>query len=449
MSYPRYLEYKDSGVEWLGEVPKHWEMKRIGHFATSTGGGTPARDKLEFWGGAIPWITPKDMKTEFLHESEETITKSGMANSAASVIGPNRVLIVMRSGILRRYIPVGVNLVATTVNQDMRAIDVSRELIPTFFMRLVQGLNRELLLAWSKQGATVESLESDLLFRTWIPIPPRTEQEAILDFLDRETSKMDTLVAEQEKLIALLKEKRQSVISHVVTKGLDPTVPMKDSGIEWLGEVPEHWGFWKLKHLTNSIIDAEHKTAPYFDDGQYLVVRTTNIKSGRLVLEDAKYTDLKTYTDWTRRGLPEPGDILFTREAPAGEACKVPDNIPVCLGQRTVLVKINQSLSNTDFVIGSLYHGPASVYISMLSQGSTVSHLNMGDIINIPILLPPLSEQIEIAAFLDCETTKIDTLITEAQHAITLLKERRTALISAAVTGKIDVRVPVREVVTV
>ena len=212
---------KDSGIQWLGEIPDHWCLKRIGHFATSIGGGTPSRDKLEFWGGDIPWITPKDMKVEFLNESEETINELGVDNSTASVIGPNQVLIVMRSGILKRYIPVGINLVHTTVNQDMKALDVSREMIPAFFMRFVQGLNRELLLEWSKQGATVESLEYGLMWHTWVPIPPLKEQEEIIDFLKIKTAQIDSLIAEAERAIELLNERRTALISAAVTGKID------------------------------------------------------------------------------------------------------------------------------------------------------------------------------------------------------------------------------------
>ncbi len=214
----------------------------------------------------------------------------------------------------------------------------------------------------------------------------------------------------------------------------------KDSGVEWLGEVPEHWVQTPIKHVLKGVIDTEHKTCAFFDDGSYLVVRTTNIKSAKLILDGAKYTDLEGFIEWTKRGVPAPGDILFTREAPAGEACIVPSNMELCIGQRTVIMRVNHEELVSRFGLWSLYGGVAAKFIADLSQGSTVAHFNMSDICNIPILLPPLREQKNIADFLDLETSKIDTLTAEAQSAITLLQERRTALISAAVTGKIDVR---------
>lgn len=212
---------KESGIEWLGEVPAHWGVKRLGHFCVASGGGTPARENLDFWNGDIPWITPKDMKAEYLADSEEKITELGVTSSSASIIQPNRVLIVMRSGILKHTIPVGINLVATTVNQDIKALDVSRELLPKFFMRLVQGLNTQLLFEWRKQGATVESLETELMFHTRVPVPLLQEQEEILRFLEQELVKIDDLLKEAEHAIDLLKERRSGLISAAVTGKID------------------------------------------------------------------------------------------------------------------------------------------------------------------------------------------------------------------------------------
>ena len=252
------------------------------------------------------------------------------------------------------------------------------------------------------------------------------------------------MIEKQQQLIKLLKEKRQAVISHAVTKGIPnkehPQAPMKDSDVAWLGEVPEHWGMIKLKHITHQIIDADHKTAPYYDDGEYLVCRTTNVKDGKLRLEGGKYTNNSTYEAWTKRGLPEVGDILFTREAPAGEACVYTGEVPLCLGQRMVLFKLDQTRVSPDFVLHSIYSGLADDFVKQLSQGSTVAHFNMADIKNIPLFEPPIDEQVKIVEYLSMVLAKYDSLTSSVFRAIELMQERRTALISAAVTGKIDVR---------
>ncbi|WP_328586393.1 restriction endonuclease subunit S [Photobacterium phosphoreum] len=273
-----------------------------------------------------------------------------------------------------------------------------------------------------------------------IAIPTTNEQTQIAAFLDHETAKIDTLIEKQQQLIELLKEKRQAVISHAVTKGLNPQAPMKDSGVEWLGEVPEHWVQLKLKHVVKNIIDAEHKTAPYFDNSDYLVCRTTNVRNGKLLLDGGKYTNKDTFDQWTQRAIPEEGDILFTREAPAGEACVYDASIPLCLGQRMVLFKLNKNKMLPEFVLHSLYSGLADDFIKQLSQGSTVSHFNMADIQNIPLFEPPFKEQLFIIEYLKKIINKYDAMSDKAASAISLMQERRTAFISAAVTGKIDVR---------
>lgn len=271
-------------------------------------------------------------------------------------------------------------------------------------------------------------------------VPPYNDQLAISRFLDQKTKKIDDIIVLKKKYLKLLREKRQAIIDEVVTKGLDPNVPMKYSGIGWLGNVPAHWVLQKMKYVASKIIDAEHKTAPTFDEGKYYVVRTSNVKKGKLVSVDLKTTTFDVFKKWTMRGLPEVGDLMLTREAPAGEACLVPDVDNICLGQRMVLIKLKKQVISPQFCLYSIYGGLAATYISLLSQGSTVSHFNMSDIYNIPIFLPPYDEQIEINNYLEIKLYQIDKLIDKIIHHTEKLQEYRQALISEAVTGRIDVR---------
>ena len=293
----------------------------------------------------------------------------------------------------------------------------------------------------SKPAINQASIPQSKLVSIQIPIPQsKLEQSEISRFLDHETAKIDALIAEQERLIELLQEKRQAVISHAVTKGLNPDAPMKDSGVEWLGEVPDHWVGCRFKHCLMGLTDAEHKTCPDHEEGEYLIIRTSNIREGILITEGAKYTDANGYKEWTTRCTPQAGDVVFTREAPAGEACIIPEGVTACLGQRTVLMHPRLSKVTPEFLVSSIYSGAAQTFIQNLSQGSTVSHLNMSEIGNMPIALPPLDEQLEINKFTKEKSRKFDVLIKQARASTKLLQERRSALISAAVTGQIDVR---------
>lgn len=150
MSFPKYPKYKDSGVEWLGDVPDHWALKKIKYVATITGGGTPSREKLEYWNGNIPWVSPKDMKAEIIVGAEESITESGLQNSSSTLQPAGRILMVIRSGILQHTIPVGINEVPVALNQDMKAFCFHEDTcVSRFFLRWVQGLNDILLLEWA------------------------------------------------------------------------------------------------------------------------------------------------------------------------------------------------------------------------------------------------------------------------------------------------------------
>jgi type I restriction enzyme S subunit len=322
---------------------------------------------------------------------------------------------------------------------DFHVLRPAKDIVPRFMQ--YQMLTREFIsmVDGSTYGAKMPRANWEFVGNVRCVKPSYVEQEAIVAFLDRETARIDNLIAEKQDFINLLKEKRQALISHVVTKGLNPKVKMKDSGNEWIGEVPERWVKTRLKFHVTNIIDTEHKTIPFVDESAYLVVRTSDIREGELLSAQCRRTDPDSFEEWTRRGVPSAGDVILTREAPAGEACIVPDGLNVCLGQRTVLIRTSQSLLS-EYLVLVIYSDITKTFIDNASMGSTVKHLNMADIPNIPLFLPDLETQAAIVEFTKQELGKIDQIRTETLSSLELLNEHRTALISAAVTGKIDVR---------
>jgi len=217
-----HAKMKPSGIEWLGDVPEHWRLPKLKGLATFSGGGTPSRDNPAYWNGDIPWVSPKDMKAEQIVGAEEAITNEGLSGSASNLLPPGRVLIVVRSGILKHTIPIAINGVAVALNQDMKALSFdSTKCDALFFLRWVQGHNEQLLFAWAKQGATVESIEHSYLAQTLIPLPDIHEQRAIVDYLETELAKFDTLTAEAQRAIDLLQERRTALISAAVTGQID------------------------------------------------------------------------------------------------------------------------------------------------------------------------------------------------------------------------------------
>lgn len=271
----RYPEYRESGVEWIGGIPKAWSMVPLRRLAVFHGGGTPSKKNEAYWSGAIPWVSPKDMKSDVILDTEDHVSEAAIAQSSTKLVTAGAVLVVVRSGILRHSIPAALNAVPVALNQDMKAIVPNERLDARFLRYFIAGNQANLLTRWRKQGATVESIEHDFLANDPIPVPPLRDQNAIIDFLDRKTARIDTLIQKRQTLIDLLREQRTALIDRAVTKGLDPDVPMKDPGIEWLGEVPEQWSYSRFKFLYHTIEQGwspacESRTA---DDGEWGVLK--------------------------------------------------------------------------------------------------------------------------------------------------------------------------------
>lgn len=212
---------KHSGVPWLGHIPAHWDAKRLKFVVSTFGGGTPNTGKPEYWNGDIPWVSPKDMKSDFIEATEDYLTEIGVAESATKIVPVDSVLIVVRSGILRHTIPVARNTVEVSLNQDMKALVADERLRPGFIHWLISGLQEGLLPIWSKQGCTVESIEMDYMSNTVIPLPPVEEQDGILAKIQEITARVDAQAEKVTAVISSLIEYRSSLITHAVTGKID------------------------------------------------------------------------------------------------------------------------------------------------------------------------------------------------------------------------------------
>ena len=273
----------------------------------------------------------------------------------------------------------------------------------------------------------------------WHGVPPHSEQRAIAAFLDRETAKIDALVAKKERLIELLQEKRTALISDAVTKGLDPDVPLKDSGVEWLGGIPAHWEVKQLNRVVTRFVDYRGKTPEKVPFGVPLVT-AKNIKNQMIDFsESQEYIREELYPLWMVRGFPELGDVVVTTEAPLGESAQITDT-KVALAQRIILLKADKDKVTNEYLKYHFVGDSGYCELQTRATGSTAIGIKASHIKASLITIPPIIEQRVIAAFLDRETAKIDALIAKVREVINHLKELRTALISAAVTGKIDVR---------
>jgi len=292
-----------------------------------------------------------------------------------------------------------------------------------------------------KMRAAQPHLNAEELGSCTLVLPDAAEQTFIADFLDRETAKIDGLVAEQRRLIELVTEKRHAVVSHAITKGLNPRAPMKPSGIEWLGDVPEHWEVRRLKFLINnikagpfgsSLTKDEYVSAGYRVYGQEQVI-PNDFTVGDYFISEEKYQELSQCSVL-------PGDILISCVGTFGKIAIVPDDIePGIINPRLLRLRCAEVISG-EYLVEVLRSEVTFAQFELFSRGGTMDIIGIGTLSEIIVAVPPLPEQIQLLRLLRHETAKMDTLTAEAERTIDLLQERRTALISAAVTGKIDVR---------
>jgi type I restriction enzyme S subunit len=434
-----YPTYKESDVEWLGQIPATWGLKRLKRIVHFRGGGTPTKDKIEYWQGEIPWVSPKDMKVSVVLDTEDKITPQAVVESATRMIPAGAVIIVVRSGILAHSIPAALTGREVTLNQDLKALIPGSELIAEYLMYLISGMQRELLLEWKKEGATVESLELELVANTLTPLPTLAEQRVIAAFLDRETARIDALVEKKERLIELLEEKRTALITRAVTKGLDLNVPMKDSGVEWLGTIP---AYWEVKPLYQSLLRATYgftNPMPVADEGPYMLT-ALDIGDGEILYQNARHTTEEAFaTLLTDKSKPTAGDILITKDGTLGRVA-VAGAERICINQSVALLRFDPALITSDFMQNALRATPYQDRMIFEAGGTAIKRIYISRLAKMPAASPPLQEQLEISRFISEHRCRIDSLLRAVRGAIDRLKELRTALISAAVTGKIDVR---------
>lgn len=435
--YQAYPEYKESEVDWVDFFPSHWNRVKLRLITSMYAGGTPSKNIEEYWeDGTIPWLNSGAVNQRLVSKASTFITQDAFINSSAKWI-PKNALVMALAGQGKTKGMVAQLGIDTTCNQSMAAI-VPDALSDSRFLFWWLFSNYQNIRNMSG-GDNRDGLNLELLGNIECPIPSFEEKENIANFLDHETAKIDTLIDKQQQLIKLLKEKRQAVISHAVIKGLSPDAPMRDSDVEWLGEVPEHWVSCALKYYAR-VIDCKHITAEFFDEGIPLV-SISEVKEWYVNLETAKLTNERYYLDLIGgERKPESGDIIYSRNATVGEAALVPDNMPnFAMGQDVCLIRLDSGVL-PEYLLYVLNSGVISNQLDLAMVGSTFKRINVDDIRNFAVALPPYEEQVEIVGELTHILDKYDMLIVNAEKAISLMTERRTALISAAVTGKIDVR---------
>ena len=433
-----YPAYRDSGVEWLGKVPEHWVTWKATHgFRRIRSGTTPKSDVPDYYNGDVPWVTTSELRETIILDTQKKVTARALREYPTLRKYPRGTLLFAMYGATVGRL--GILGIAATVNQACAALAEPLHLSTRFAYYWLQ-MRRPTLILLSAGGGQ-PNLSQDDLRQLRIPAPPMPEQDMIAAFLDRETAKIDALVAKKERLIELLREKRTALITRAVTRSLDPNAPMKDSGVVWLGEIPAHWMVKKLGYLTSigNGSTPSRGEARYWVDGSHPWLTSKKINEGVIVAAE----EFVTQAALRQCHLPRvpAGSILV---AITGE------------GQtrgRTAILSIDSTISQhlayitpdgPEVTAGFLLRLFEARYEWLREEssgsGSTRAALTCEFLRSIRLAFPPPVEQRVIASFLDRETAKMDALIAKVRQAIAHLNEIRTALISAGVTGKIDVR---------
>ena len=409
-----YPDYKDSGIEWIGEIPEHWDVTKLKHMCNKYAlyGANISAD--EYTGSGIRFLRTTDIDDYGnLHGEGVHVTKSAVSN----YIVEDGDILISRSGTIGR------SFLYDSTKHPICAYAgylVRYKSNSSTYSKFIFYFTKSApFIHWINQislESTIGNVNGQKYANMEIPFVPLPEQQAIATFLDRETSRIDALVEKKQQFIELLEERRSALISHAVTKGLDPDVPMKDSGVEWIGEIPEHWDFKKLSYMA-SLKSGENITSTEFEKyGEYPVFGGNGLRG-----YFSKYTHEGEYVIIGRQGALC-GNINYTKGK-----CWVSEHAIV----------VNPTTKFVTFWMGELLK---AMNLNRYSISAAQPGISVENIKKLKIPVPPLQEQQAIANYLDRETSQIDNLIEKTKQSIEYLKEYRTALISSAVTGKIDVR---------
>ncbi len=446
--YQAYPEYKDSDVDWLEKLPVHWELSKLRYMFSFGKGLTITKENLSDEG--VPCVNYGEVHSKYGFEVDPSIhplkcvSENYIKSSPSALLTQGDLVFADTS----EDIEGSGNFTQLTSDETVFAgyhTIIARpndRQCSRFYAYLLDSLEIRTQIRHAVKGVKVFSVTQAILRGVDIWQPSLEERKKIASFLDHETDKIDTLIEKQQQLIKLLKEKRQAVISHAVTKGLNPNAPMRDSGVEWLGDVPEHWIVVPLHRIVQS-----HRPITYGivqpgepDEGGRFMIRNQDFSSG-WVRGDSIFRVSDAIEAPYKRARMEPNDLVMTIVGAVGNVGIIPDWLD---GANTTqnLARIAIDSEKADpFYIAAVLQGPIGKRnVDRYSKGGVQAALNLDHIRRFILPVPPLDEQREMTTALQYETGVFDSLEQQAKNIVELLQERRTALISAAVTGKIDIR---------
>ena len=434
----RYPEYKEGGPEWIGEIPVHWEAKKLRYFCSMKSGNGFSHDLQGKTGLEVPFFKVSDTNTPEnrveMAYAQNTVSYQDVRNFKFTVHEPNSIvfpkigvaLLLNKRNILTKKSCIDNNMMALSSDQaDHKFL---------YYAMLNVDFRRHY------RAGTVPSINGWEVGDIRIAYPPHSEQFQIANFLDRKTEQIDELIHIKERMVELLQEQRTALVHETVTKGLDPNVEMKSSGVEWIGDIPKHWQMKRLKYVTEFIKNGTTATQIESGETDYPVTRIETISTGEINFDKVGYVN---YWDGIENYRLRLGDILLSHInslAMLGNCAMLEDSACLYHGMNLLRIRSN-SLVDNRFLLYWLKSSPANQLIKSFAKFAigqvSISITNLKEI---PVGYPPPVEQTQIVNFLDHKTAKIDELRSNEQRSLELLKEYRQTLISEVVTGKLDVR---------
>ena len=447
MEFKQYPSYKYSAVEWLGDIPKHWESNRLKKYLIERNEkNTPVKTdnllSVTMYQGVIPVSEkqgnggnkPKENLENYKISYPNDIVLNSM-NVIVGSVGLNKYMGLISPAYYALY----------NRNKNNNIKFFSYIFHNPFFQKGLFGLGNGIMYKESEDGKlnTIRlKIPMEKLNQVVLPCPSISEQNQIISFLDTETARIDNLISKQEKLIELLEEQRKSIISHAVTKGLNPNAPMKDSGVEWLGDVPEHWEVTFIKYITKKISSGKTPLggAEVYTDEGVIFLRSQNIYNDGLHLDDVSFIPHEIHASMKSSAVKKNDVLLNITGGSIGRTCLVDCEIGEAnVNQHVCIIRTSKD-KYAKWLSVFMKSNSAQSQIFYSQTGAGREGLNFSQIGNMRLLFPPFVEQQEILDFLDQENLRFDNLILKQQSLIEKMKEYRASIISHAVTGKIDVR---------
>lgn len=438
----KYSSYKESGVEWLGEIPQGWEVKKLKHLVNKIlGGGTPDSSNGKYWTDVLNksylWVSIADItQAEFIQDTKKYITNSGLSNCSTKIVPPYSILYSIYASLGK----VAYSDKELTTNQAILSIVFKDSNYYKFMFYYLKTLTQVAIQL--SNSTTQDNISLEILKNLICSIPPKQEQIKIASFLDTKTEQLDIAIKQKEQLIELLKERRQILINDAVTKGLDKTVAMKDSGVEWIGEIPEHWEIKKLKFIIkNKLKYGANESGISYDEELPRYVRITDFSDSGKLSEKNK---LSLSWEKGRDYLLKDGDVLFARSgATVGKTYQFKKSMSseknYAFAGYLIKAEANETIILSDYLYLYTNSNLFNRWKESIFNKATIENIGADKYSELFFTLPPIEEQKLILENYFIKSTKIDKAIELQQNYIAKLKEYKTTLIDSVVTGKVRV----------